>query len=82
MVIKVKKICSDLEISKEEYKSYLVNIIYSIGPKIEKTWPQAKEELLFADSMVQLYTVIVLTDCKDKWPIFFIVKLKNTVGQY
>ncbi|CAJ0645990.1 4489_t:CDS:2 [Entrophospora sp. SA101] len=43
---------------------------------------QAKGELLIANANVALDVLIVLTDCNEKWTIFFITKVENPVEQY
>ncbi|CAG8547314.1 8529_t:CDS:2 [Ambispora leptoticha] len=48
--------------------------------KLEES--QAKGELLIANADVALDVLVVLTDCNEKWTIFFITKVENPVEQY
>nr|CAG8588609.1 8135_t:CDS:2 [Entrophospora candida] len=49
------------------------------GSKLEH---QAKGELLIANADVALDVLVVLTDCNEKWTIFFITKVESPVEQY
>ncbi|CAH1767280.1 6575_t:CDS:2, partial [Entrophospora sp. SA101] len=50
------------------------------GSKLEEY--QAKGELLIANADVALDILVILTDCNEKWTIFFITKVENPVEQY
>nr|CAG8532371.1 306_t:CDS:2 [Entrophospora candida] len=43
---------------------------------------QAKGELLIANSAVPLDVMVMLTDCNNKWSVFFIMKVESSTKKY